>query len=95
MHQPSEARRYQLFPVQDKLSIAPSLGRKSPEGTKSAEAELVAVGTMAPGSSPPVSMRNRVKDQVLLRKRKPSISDLGLMATVQEVAMDSRKLASS
>src|SRR5271156_4337300 len=89
MHQPSETRKYQLFPAKDKLSITP--GRNSPDP------EQAFALAMSHSSSAPdrpfigTAMRTKIKEQSLLRRRKPSVSDLGPMTTVQEIAMDSRK----
>jgi hypothetical protein len=89
MHQPSETRKYQLFPAKDKLSITP--GRNSPDP------EQAFALAMSQSSSAPdrpfigTGMRIKIKEQSLLRRRKPNVSDLGPMTTVQEVAMDSRK----
>jgi hypothetical protein len=85
MHQPTEARKYQLFPAKDKLSITPAY--KNPEemllGGSSEKAQAI-LGTAA---------RGRVKEQTIVRRRKVSVPELGPtpMTTVQEVAMDSRE----
>ena len=90
MHQPSEPRKYQLFPAKDKLSI--TAGRNSPDP------ELAFALAMSQSSTVPerplvgTAMRVKIKEQSLLRRRKPSVSDLGPMTTVQEIAMDSREL---
>lgn len=88
MHQPSEPRKYQLFPAKDKLSIA--AGRKSPDP------ETVLSSTMGPGekerSIPGGAIRTKSKEQTLIRRRKVSVPELGPMTTVQEIAMDSREL---
>ncbi|KAJ8066880.1 hypothetical protein OCU04_004263 [Sclerotinia nivalis] len=75
MHQPSEApRKYSIFPFKEKLSI--SSGRQSP----SPESAL----TLASGEK-----HNIQKPKDLSKRRKPSITELGPMTTVHEVAMDS------
>lgn len=87
MHQPSEPRKYQLFPAKDKLLIA--AGRKSPDP------ETVLSSTMGQGekerSIPGGSIRTKPKEQTLVRRRKVSVPELGPMTTVQEIAMDSRE----
>ncbi|ESZ91501.1 hypothetical protein SBOR_8111 [Sclerotinia borealis F-4128] len=75
MHQPSEApRKYSIFPFKEKLSI--SSGRKSPNPEST--------WTMALGEK-----HNIQKPKELNKRRKPSLTDLGPMTTVHEVAMDS------
>jgi len=87
MHQPSESRKYQLFPAKDKLSITP--GRKSPDP------ETVLNSTMGQvekdRSIPGSTTRAKPKEQTLIRRRKVSVPELGPMTTVQEIAMDSRE----
>lgn len=79
MHQPTETRKYQLFPAKDKLSIT---AQKSQEDMS--EKAQVILGT---------SSRGKVKEQTLVRRRKVSVPELGPspMTTVQEIAMDSRE----
>ena len=81
MHQPAEPRKYQLFPVKEKLSI--SSGRKSPEGEKDVQQTGERIALPA--------LRLKLKEQTLVRRRKVSVPELGPMTTVQEVTMDSRK----
>lgn len=90
MHQPTEPRKYQLFPAaKDKLSIGAgqknvdaesSQSTTGPNGTNDKDRSLLANG-----------LRLKPKDQTINRRRKPSIPELGPMTTVQEVAMDSRE----
>jgi hypothetical protein len=86
MHQPSESRKYQLFPAKDKLLI--TAGRKSPDP------ETVLSSTMAPAEKDRSvlggAIRTKPKEQTLIRRRKISVPELGPMTTVQEIAMDSR-----
>jgi hypothetical protein len=87
MHQPSEGgRKYQLFPAKDKLSITP--GRNSPDPE---QAYAIAMSQSGHAHDRPIGavLRSKAKDMSLLRRRKPSVSDLGPMTTVHEVAMDS------
>ncbi|KAF7870584.1 hypothetical protein EAF04_004328 [Stromatinia cepivora] len=75
MHQPSDApRKYSIFPFKEKLSI--SSGRQSPNP----ESAL----TLASGEKHNIS-----KPKDLSKRKKPSITELGPMTTVHEVAMDS------
>jgi hypothetical protein len=106
MHQPAQLPKYQLFPSssQEKLAITTSLGRKTPEfGRKTPEfgrntpdldqtasTAMAAKGNAVEGPSP-ISATGLKREPSLGRRRKPSVTDLGHMATVQEVAMDSRK----
>ncbi len=89
MHQPTEttvARKYQLFPVKDKLSIAKSSDAEPSSST------VVGQGTSEKDRSILGSaLRLKPKEQNLIRRRKVSVPELGPMTTVQEVAMDSRE----
>jgi len=95
MHQPSEPRKYQLFPQKEKASA--STGRRSPESdTASAQGQA-----MGQNGSPEKdrsilgsALRLKGKEQTLIRRRKVSVPELGPMTTVQEIAMDSRKFSS-
>src|ERR1700728_3543139 len=89
MHQPSETRKYQLFPAKDKLSITP--GRNSPDPEQAFALAMSQSSTVPDRPFIGTTMRVKIKEQSLLRRRKPSVSDLGLMTTVQEIAMDSRE----
>ncbi|GKT45140.1 uncharacterized protein ColSpa_05321 [Colletotrichum spaethianum] len=85
MHQP-ETRKYQLFPKDRQQR--PPLKTLDPE-----QAFALAMGqndkTEKPCSSSG-SLRLRIKEHNLIRRRKVSIPELGPMTTVQEVPMDSR-----
>lgn len=83
MNQPSEPKRYQLFPQKDKLS-RPS-GRDSPDPEK---AFALALADSSRGFG--FSLKMKAKEQ-LSKRRKPSVAELGPMTSVQEVSMDSRK----
>lgn len=77
MHQPSEApRKYSIFPFKDRLSIGSGRQSPSPESTL---------------SLPLGEKHNTNKPKELNKRRKPSITELGPMTTVHEVAMDSRE----
>jgi hypothetical protein len=89
MNQPSETRKYQLFPAKDKLSI--TAGRNSPDPEQAFALAMSQSSNVPDRPFIGTSMRVKLKEQSLLRRRKPSVSDLGPMTTVQEVAMDSRK----
>lgn len=94
MHQPSQQPRYQLFPSssQEKLAITTTaLGRKTPELDQTLPIAMAAKGNAVEGPSPTAGTGPK-REPSLGRRRKPSVTDLGHMATVQEVAMDSRKL---
>ena len=102
MHQPSEPRKYQLFPQKDKTSVA--AGRRSPEGRKSPESDKTSIPSQSAGQNVTVekdrsilgsALRLKGKgEQSLIRRRKVSVPELGPMTTVQEVAMDSREFSS-
>ncbi|TDZ39818.1 hypothetical protein C8035_v002126 [Colletotrichum spinosum] len=84
MHQP-ETRKYQLFPTRD---------RQRPAG-KSLDPEQAFALAMGQGDKTEKlcgtsgSLRLRIKEHNLIRRRKVSIPELGPMTTVQEVPMDS------
>jgi hypothetical protein len=88
MHQPTEPRKYQLFPAKDKLSI--TAGQKNGEGETTQltgpnginEKDRSTLGS---------ALRLKPKEQTLIRRRKVSVPELGPMTTVQEIAMDSRE----
>ena len=96
MHQPSQPPRYQFFPStsQEKLTIATTVGRKTPELDHMLSNTMAPKGNAVEGPSP-TAVTGLKRELSLGRRRKPSVTDLGHMATVQEVAMDSRKLLSS
>jgi hypothetical protein len=89
MHQPDTtqiARKYQLFPPKEKLSIVPVHKALDGEATM-AEKERSILGA---------ALRLKPKEsKSLVRRRKGSINDLGPMTTVQEISMDSRKVLSN
>lgn len=90
MHQPTEPRKYQLFPVKEKLSITAE--RKSPDpetvfSVAMGQTGLVDKDRTVLGGA----LRPKPKEQTLVRRRKISVPELGPMTTVQEIAMDSRK----
>lgn len=90
LQQPSETRKYQLFPAKDKL-LSITSGRNSPDPE---QAFAIAMGNSNNSSDRPIigaAMRLKAKEISLLRRRKPSLSELGPMTTVQEIAMDSRE----
>lgn len=90
MHQPTETRKYQLFPVKDKLSIAAGQRTQSADPLQSTAA-AGQQGTNEKERPLPASALRLKKEQSINRRRKASIPELGTMTTVQEVAMDSRK----
>jgi hypothetical protein len=88
MHQPTEPRKYQLFPAKDKLSITAGQKNGEAETTQSTgqngtnEKDRPTIGS---------ALRLKPKEQTLIRRRKVSVPELGPMTTVQEIAMDSRE----
>lgn len=86
MNQPSESHKYQLFPPPDSTSTT---------ANKMANTEAVPwkathiLDRNRSGSTG--ALRSMSKEPNLTRRRKASVSDLGPMTTVQEVAMDSRE----
>ncbi|KFY39918.1 hypothetical protein V494_03752 [Pseudogymnoascus sp. VKM F-4513 (FW-928)] len=66
----------------------PELGRNTPELDQTLPNAMAAKGSAAEGPSP-TSGPSLKREPSLGRRRKPSVTDLGHMATVQEVAMDS------
>ncbi|KAE8453894.1 hypothetical protein EG329_007670 [Mollisiaceae sp. DMI_Dod_QoI] len=88
MHQPTEPRKYQLFPAKDKLSIAG--GHRNGDAETSQSTGAGENGTNEKDRSLiATALRIKPKEQPIVRRRKPSISELGPMTTVQEIAMDS------
>ncbi|CZR60688.1 uncharacterized protein PAC_10584 [Phialocephala subalpina] len=88
MHQPTEPRKYQLFPAKDKLSIAG--GHRSADAEQSQSTGMGENGTNEKDRSLiSTALRLKTKEQPIVRRRKASITDLGPMTTVQEIAMDS------
>ena len=96
MHQPTQPSKYQLFPStsQEKLTISTTIGRKSPELDQALAIAMATMGKVVDRLSPPGVARLKGEPS-LTRRRKPSVTDLGLMTSVQEVAMDSRKFGAS
>lgn len=93
MQQQPDARKYQLFPKDRQAPSAP------PKGLDPEQARAYALGQAQNAdkpdqgrSSPSNGLRIRIKEHNLVRRRKVSVPELGPMTTVQEVAMDSRKL---
>jgi hypothetical protein len=93
MHQPTEPRKYQLFPTKDKLSI--TAGQKNADAEQSQASQSTTMGqngsTEKDRSLLGTALRLKPKEQTLIRRRKVSVPELGPMTTVQEVAMDSRE----
>ncbi|PVH80517.1 hypothetical protein DL98DRAFT_571819 [Cadophora sp. DSE1049] len=92
MHQPTEPRKYQLFPAaKEKLSIA--AGQKNGDVESSQSTTAGQNGTNEKDRSlltNALRLGLKPKEQPVNRRRKPSMpTDLGPMTTVQEVAMDS------
>lgn len=80
--------KYQLFPK----------GRQSPSFNSNASVDPETAFAMAmnnsefnekPGAAP--TLKIKVNQQTIVRRRKATIPELGPMTTVQEVTMDSRK----
>jgi hypothetical protein len=88
MHQPTEPRKYQLFPAKDKLSIA--AGQKNVEGETTQSTGQNGTNEKE-RPTPVIGLRLKPKEQTLIRRRKVSVPELGPMTTVQEIAMDSRE----
>ncbi len=89
MHQPE--RKYQLFPKDKPMPMVPSPGK----GLDPEQAFALAMGQTGEKtekSSLGSGLRLRIREHNLIRRRKVSVPELGPMTTVQEVAMDSRKL---
>ncbi|RDW92400.1 hypothetical protein BP5796_01794 [Coleophoma crateriformis] len=76
LHQPSESRRFNLFPSKEKPSSISTVRKPS-------ISESVTLGDAKS------NLRSKSKDQPLGRRRKISVPELGPMTTVQEVPMDS------
>ncbi|KAK7415907.1 hypothetical protein QQZ08_012202 [Neonectria magnoliae] len=88
--QPEPARKYQLFPKERKL---PVLNSNKPTPPPDVEKPLPAVGGQGNDKTEKQSTGNSLKKRLnqhsIIRRRKVSVPELGPMTTVQEVAMDS------
>ncbi|KAM3075153.1 hypothetical protein ACMFMG_007393 [Clarireedia jacksonii] len=80
LHQPSDPRRYSIFPAKEKVAIIP--GRQSPT------IDDRSMSSIGQGEKDRHNIQ-RPKELSLNRRRKPSVTDLGPMTTVQENPMDS------
>ncbi|KFZ25163.1 hypothetical protein V502_00357, partial [Pseudogymnoascus sp. VKM F-4520 (FW-2644)] len=87
MHQPPQTTRYQST-SQEKLTITTTIGRKSPKLDPALAIAMATMGKLVERPSSQSVSRLR-REPNLNRRRKASVTDLGLMATVQEVAIDS------
>ncbi|KAL2071807.1 hypothetical protein VTL71DRAFT_13042 [Oculimacula yallundae] len=92
MHQPTEPRKYQLFPAaKEKLSI--TAGQKNGDAESSQSTAAGQNGTTEKDRSlltNTLRLGLKTKEPAANRRRKPSMpAELGPMTTVQEVAMDS------
>ena len=87
MHQPE--RKYQLFPKDKQLPAASGKALDPEQAFALAMGQNGDKNDKAAGAN---GLRIRIKEHNLTRRRKVSVPELGPMTTVQEVAMDSRKL---
>ncbi|KAM0809343.1 putative Up-regulated during septation-domain-containing protein [Seiridium cardinale] len=81
-----EARKYQLFPREKQLPPVTAGKQLDPEKAFAAAMAQSGEKSDKPEKS---SLRLRIKEHNLTRRRKVSVPELGPMTTVQEVAMDS------
>lgn len=95
MHQPSRSRKYNLFPSKshEKLLITgpviPTTQKKDNFGSDPAAA-MTSIGQ--PKEKPqPLRTAASPTEQKLERRKKPSVTDLGFMAAINEASMDSRE----
>lgn len=105
MHSQTE-RKYQLFPkdktqqpaagksLDPEQAFALAMGNKgNNDGTNTTAAGTTTTTTTTTSTEKAnPGLRVRIKEHTLIRRRKVSVPELGPMTTVQEVAMDSRKL---
>jgi hypothetical protein len=84
-----ESRKYQLFPREQQLPPVTAGKQLDPE---QAFAVAMAQNGEKAEKAEKSSLRLRIKEHNLNRRRKVSVPELGPMTTVQEVAMDSREL---
>ncbi|KAF4982876.1 hypothetical protein FZEAL_1572 [Fusarium zealandicum] len=87
MQQPDPPRKYQLFPRERRLPILNSNKGLDPEKTVSAPSPPTS--DKADKQSAPNSLKQRLNQHTLSRRRKISVPEVGPMTTVQEVSMDS------
>src|SRR5262249_23040014 len=88
MHQ-HEGRRYQFFPKDRPL---PLFGGKDLDPEQAFALVMGQNGAKSEKWSVSSGLRLRIKEHNFSRRRKISVPEVGPMTTVQEVAMDSRKL---
>ncbi len=94
MHQPTEARKYQLFPAaKDRMQLAP---QKHPDTEMPPLVTLGATGNADKAQAQALlgaaARAKMAKEQAAPRRRKVSVPEVPTpMTTVQEVAMDSRE----
>lgn len=81
-----QARKYQLFP-KDKQLPPVTAGKQ----LDSEQAVAPMDSSSEKSEKEKSSLRSRIKEHNLTRRRKVSVPELGPMTTVQEVAMDSRE----
>ena len=93
MQQPNQGRKYNLFPSKshEKLLITGSIAKKKDNFGREIAAAMAAIGVASKEKAPQSKAAQSPKEQKLERRRKPSATDLGLMAAIQEASLDSRK----
>lgn len=93
MHQPNQGRKYNLFPSKshEKLLITGSIEEKKDNFGRELAAAMAAIGVTPKEKPHPARAAASPKEQKLERRKKPSVTDLGLMAAIHEASMDSRK----
>lgn len=87
-----EARKYQLFPKEQQLRPVAAGKQLDPEQAFAAAMNQSGEKTEKTEKTEKSSLRLRIREHNLTRRRKVSVPELGPMTTVQEVPMDSREL---
>jgi hypothetical protein len=85
-------RKYQLFPKDKPAAAAPG---KSLDPEQAFALAMAQNGDKGEKGAAGAGLRIRIKEHNLIRRRKISVPELGPMTTVQEAAMDSRKLGNA
>lgn len=93
MHQPNHDRKYNLFPSKshEKLLVTGSIANKKDNFGRELAAAMAAIGVTSKEKPQHSRAAASPKEQKLGRRKKPSVTDLRLMAAIHEASMDSRK----
>lgn len=88
--QPPQTKRYQLFPRDRQLPVLNSCKALDVEKASSMTPQQQEEKAEKPTTA--TSLKNKISQHSIIRRRKVSVPELGPMTTVHEVPMDSRML---